>query len=188
MQFTIHNSTTAPTEARPILEATEKALGFIPNLYGVFSESPAALHAYTAISEGLKESVLSAVEQQVVAIAVSAENECAYCVAAHSAIAAMLKIPQATLSELRARSTLSEQKLEALRKFAVTVVKQRGWVAKTETEALFASGYTRRHLLDVITIVAMKTLSNYVNHIAETPLDHAFASQRWSPPQETQAA
>ncbi len=31
----------------------------------------------------------------------------------------------------------------------------------------------------------MKTLSNYTNHIAETPLDPAFASQRWEGPSVT---
>ncbi|HKY26389.1 MAG TPA: carboxymuconolactone decarboxylase family protein [Pyrinomonadaceae bacterium] len=188
MEFTVHKPTTAPKAAQPILEATEKALGFIPNLYGVFAESPAALHAYTAIAEALKQSALTAVEQQVVAVAVSAENECAYCVAAHSTIATMVKMPQAILNELRSLSALSDEKLEALRKFAVAVVKKRGWVPKTDTEAFFAAGYTQRHVLEVITVVAMKTMSNYVNHIAETPIDQAFASQQWSPRGETQAA
>lgn len=188
MEFKIHNRTTAPEASQAILETTEKSLGFIPNLYGVFAESPAALQAYTALYEALKQSALSPIEQQVVALAVSTENECSYCVAAHSVIATMLKIPQTTLSELRAHGELSDKKLDVLRNFVQAVVRERGWVPKADTEALFAAGYNQRHLLDVVTVVAMKTMSNYVNHIAETPLDQAFASQRWSPRQEGQAA
>ena len=188
MKFAIHDETTAPEASRSILQATEKTLGFIPNLYGVFAESPTALQAYSALGDALKQSALSPIEQQVVALAVSTENECSYCVAAHSVIATMVKMPVATLSELRTRMTLSDQKLDALHKFALAVVRERGWVPKAETEAFLAAGYTQRHLLDVLTIVAMKTLSNYVNHIVETPLDQAFASQRWSPQEKGQAA
>lgn len=188
MKFAIHDGTTAPEASRSILQATEKTLGFIPNLYGVFAESPAALQAYTGLGEALKQSALSPVEQQVVALAVSTENECSYCVAAHSAIATMVKMPAATLSELRRRTTLSDQKLDALHRFALAVVRERGWAPKAEIDAFVAAGYTQRHLLDVLTVVAMKTLSNYVNHIAETPLDQSFASQRWSPQEKGQAA
>ena len=44
---------------------------------------------------------------------------------------------------------------------------------------MVAAGYTQRQVLDVLTLVALKTLSNYVNHIAHTPLDVQFAAQSW---------
>jgi len=103
MRFKVHNRETAPEASQSILEESEKSLGFIPNLYGVFAESPTALQAYTALSEALKQSALSPIEQQVVALAVSTENECSYCVAAHSVIATMVKMPETTLNELRAQ-------------------------------------------------------------------------------------
>ncbi|MEW6131513.1 MAG: carboxymuconolactone decarboxylase family protein [Acidobacteriota bacterium] len=188
MKFTIHNKTTAPEASQPILQAVERAYGFIPNLYGVFAESPAAVQAYVALSEALKKSALSPIEQQVVAIAVSTENDCAYCVAAHSGMASMMKMPDATLCELREQRPLSDPKLKVLRDFTLAVVKERGWVAPTEVEAFLGAGYSRRQLLEVITVVAMKTLSNYVNHIAETPLDQAFESKQWSAKKEHQTA
>ncbi|MGH3432460.1 MAG: hypothetical protein ACRDQB_06455 [Thermocrispum sp.] len=42
------------------------------------------------------------------------------------------------------------------------------------------TGFTRRQVLDVLAGVAMKTLSNYANHLAHTPLDDAFAAQAWT--------
>lgn len=184
MKFTIHNTTTAPEASQAILQSVEKTLGFIPNLYGVLAESPAALQAYISLSEALKKSALSPIEQQLVAITISTENECSYCVAAHSTIAKMVKMPDTTLNEIRAQGPLADKKLDALRNFALAVVRGHGWVSQPDIEAFIAAGYDRRHLLDVITVVGMKTLSNYVNHISETPLDEAFASQQWSPRQE----
>ena len=37
----------------------------------------------------------------------------------------------------------------------------------------------KRQILDIMVGVAMKTLSNYINHLAHTPLDDAFAAQAW---------
>ncbi len=116
----------------------------------------------------------------IVAITISTENNCPYCVAVHSALAHMVKMPDEIIAGLRDRQSLSDPKLDALRSFVLAVLENRGWVPEKEIEAFLNAGYSPRHILDVITIVAMKTLSNYVNHIAETPLDDRFAGQRWS--------
>lgn len=180
MQFTIHNLETAPAASRPLLEQTRKAFGFIPNLMGVFAESPAATQAYLVLGQALKHSTLTAVQQEVVFIAVSAESNCSYCVAAHSAHAAMVKMPPAILGALRDQATLPDSRLEALRQFALALVRKRGWLDQSDFEAFFAARYTQAQALDVITILAMKTLSNYANHVAETPLDSAFENLAWN--------
>jgi alkylhydroperoxidase family enzyme len=43
------------------------------------------------------------------------------------------------------------------------------------------AGYTKAQVLEVILGISFKTLSNYVNHVTETPLDDAFATQAWKP-------
>lgn len=179
MEFHVHTKNTAPKFSQAVLQAAEKRFGFIPNLYGVLAESPAALQAYAAINDALKQSALSAIEQQVVALTVSAHNGCSYCVGVHSALAQMAKMPESTLAELRERQTLSDSKLNALRAFVLSVIDNRGWVPDKDLEAFMCAGYGRRHVLDVLTIIALKTLSNYVNHIANTPLDERFSSQKW---------
>ena len=100
MNFKLHDVTSAPEASRPVMEATEKAFGFLPNLYAVFAESPAAIEAYAALNNALQKCALSPVEQQVVALTVSAENNCSYCVGAPSAIAGMVKCPQPFWSNL----------------------------------------------------------------------------------------
>lgn len=179
MEFQIHTKETAPEASRPTLEVTAKKYGFLPNLFGVLAESPTAVQAYAAINKALEHSALSPVEQQVVALTVSATNGCGYCMGAHSTVAQMVRMPEDILAALRAQQTLSDAKLNDLRTLVVSIVRHRGWVPEADLEAFVAAGYSQQHLLDALTIVALKTLSNYVNHIGDTPLDPQFASQVW---------
>ena len=179
MKFDVHTIDTAPAEARPTLEGVKKAYGFVPNLFGVFAESPAAAEAYASIGKALEKAALDPVEQQVVFLSVSAQNACSYCVAAHSTMAKGVKMPDDVLAALRSQEPLPDERLQALAEFTRAVVSHRGWVPDEALSAFSAAGFERRHVLDVLTIIAMKTLSNYTNHIAETPLDDAFADQAW---------
>ncbi|MBB6350003.1 carboxymuconolactone decarboxylase family protein [Nonomuraea muscovyensis] len=70
--------------------------------------------------------------------------------------------------------------LEAARRLTQAMVARRGWVDDDEIEAFLAAGYTRRNVLDIVLGVGMKTLSNYTNHIAHTPLDPAWQEQEWT--------
>lgn len=179
MQFEVHTKETAPEASRATLEAIAKTYGFLPNLFGVLAESPTAVQAYAAINNTLEHSALTPVEQQVVTLTVSAANGCAYCMGAHSTVAQMVHMPEQLLSELRDQRDLSDAKLNALRALVLSVLRHRGWVPEADLEHVVAAGYTQRHVLDVLTIVALKTLSNYVNHMAHTPLDPQFASHAW---------
>lgn len=179
--FPIHNAETAPAGAQPILEAVQKSMGSIPNLFGVFASSPALLKAYTSLADLQdKETAFDETERQLVFLTVSVTNDCEYCVAAHSTIASMKGVPAEVATAVRDGSALPTAKLEALRTFARTMVEQRGWVGREALEAFLAAGYTQQHVLEVVLAVAFKTLSNFTNHIAATPLDDAFAPQAWS--------
>ncbi|MDH2916554.1 MAG: carboxymuconolactone decarboxylase family protein [Gallionella sp.] len=184
--FKLHTLDSAPAGSLPILDSANKGLGFIPNLYAHLASSPAALQAYKQLGALLEQSALTPEEQQAVLIAVSVENRCEYCVAAHSFLARnMVKMAADRISALRSGAPLPDVKLSALVTFTRAVVRERGWVADSpELKAFFAAGYTPQHALDVVLGVAMKTLSNYTNHLTDTPLDAAFASEAWQAPDD----
>ena len=170
----------APEGAKKVLQTAQNTLGFVPNLYGMLSTNPVTLDAYLHLSKALEKSGLNQLEQQVVLLTVSIENGCEYCVAAHSAIAGMMKLPESVISALRNRQPIDSEKLETLRSFTATVVQQRGHLEDKQVSRFLSAGYSGSTILAVITAVALKTISNYANHIAKTPLDDAFQPHSWS--------
>jgi alkylhydroperoxidase family enzyme len=58
-------------------------------------------------------------------------------------------------------------------------VRKSGWADKQDLGDFAAAGFTSQHALDVVALLAMKTISNYANHLAGTPLDQPFEKFRW---------
>ncbi|MEM1201735.1 MAG: carboxymuconolactone decarboxylase family protein [Acidobacteriota bacterium] len=177
-QFQVHTQETAPAAADTLAQV-EKGYGFLPNLIGVMAEAPALAEAYVAVAGAFGKSSLSATEQQTVLLAASTVNGCTYCVAAHTTVGQMTKVPADVLESLRAGEALADPKLEALRRLTVAVVESRGWPSQELVQGFFDAGYGRQQLLEVVLGVGLKTLSNYTNHLADTPLDAAFAANAW---------
>ncbi len=180
-QLPVHTIATAPAASREGLEGAQRAFGFVPNLLGVLAASPAALRAYLSASEAFSASTFTDVERQVVLLSVSAEHECDYCMAAHSAAATAAKMPREVLDALRSGEPIPDARLETLRRTTKTMVTLRGRLRDDDRAAFLAAGFTTAQLLEVIVGIAQKTISNYTNHIAETPLDRPFEKFAWTP-------
>lgn len=94
----------------------------------------------------------------------------------------MAGLPDAVVDALREDQPVPDQRLEALRQFVVAVLKHRGAVPNDELEAFRRAGFEEAAILDVILAVALKTLSNYTNHLAATPLDDVMQDEHWEAP------
>lgn len=180
-KFTLHDSNTAPAGARNFIAGVEKKMGFVPSLYAVFAENPTVLNAYTQLADQLGKSGLSPLEQQIVTIAASVENECHFCVAAHTTISEGAGLDLDVIAAVREDRPIDDAKLEALRVFSKKMVIDRGFVSDTDVDAFLAAGYDRAAVLAVILGVALKVISNYTNHVAETPVNEAFQKHAWTP-------
>jgi uncharacterized peroxidase-related enzyme len=178
-QFKIHTTETAPENSKELLEGAQKQLGFIPNLYGIMAEAPAALKAYNGLSQNFDTSSFNTTEKQIVLLATSYVNKCHYCMAVHSTVAQMQKLDGNIIEALRTGEAIADSKLEALRNFTQSVVEKRGWIEEQDVEAFINAGYSKAQLLEIIVGVAQKTLSNYINHVVQTPLDEAFQPNKW---------
>lgn len=177
----------ADAEGREILEKVQGKYGFVPNLIGNMAHAPATAKAYLALGDLVGETSFDATEQQVILLAVSRYNECEYCVGAHSALSAMQKVPADVVESIRDDKPIADEKLEALREFTTTVVEHRGRLSVEDTGNFLAAGYGKAQILEVVLGVAMKTISNYTNHIAKTELDPAFAEFSWQGPRSAVA-
>ncbi|MCH8081696.1 MAG: carboxymuconolactone decarboxylase family protein [Proteobacteria bacterium] len=172
--FPLHSSETAPEGSKPILGAVQKNWGFLPNLIRLLADAPAAVEAYTSLNAIFEKTSFSDTEKQAVLLAVSQVNGCDYCLAAHSTIAGMKKVPADVIKAASTGGTFDDPRLEILVKLTRSIVETRGWPEAALLEAFYAGGYTTANYLELLVGVTMKTLSNYVNHQANTPIDEAF--------------
>jgi len=179
MTFPSHDLETAPEASKPLLEKSQKAFGRLPGLHKVLAESPQAYEGYQVLHKLFTETNFDAEELTVVWQAINVENECHYCVPAHTGIAKGMKVSQEISDALRDETALPTPKLEALRTFTVQMVRERGNVTDAQMQAFFDAGYGHRAVLDVILGMAQKTMSNYVNHVAQTPVDEVFKPLAW---------
>ena len=180
-KFQLHTPETAPEGARNFLTGLKKKMGFVPSLSAILAENPAVLDSYALITEQLRKSGLTPLEQQVVTITASVENECHFCVAAHTTIADMGGLDRAVIDAVRDDRPIDDRKLEALRIFTKKTVIDRGFVSDADVDAFIAAGYDRASVLAVILGVSLKVISNYTNHVAETPVNEAFKVNSWAP-------
>lgn len=178
MKFDLHSIEEAPEQSKPLLEKAEEEFGMVPNLLKEFSESPAALEGYMTLSKLLGDTAFTPVEQQLLILAISVENECHYCVAAHSmALRQQLQADDAIIDAVRNGDQLPDEKLNTLVTYVQTVVSERGFVSDETIQEFLNAGYTKRHVLEVNLAIAMKTLSNYTNHMAATPVDEPMQNE-----------
>ena len=187
MKSTPITQETAEGRAAEVLEKAVKQVGFVPNMYVNMVNSPGLLETYLdGYALFRKESGFSTQEQEVIFLAISRVNVWDYCVAAHSFIAdAKSGLAAEVTDAIRDGRPIPDRKLAALAGFTGIMVHKRGLPSKADVQAFIDAGYTERHVLEVILAIAVKTISNYSNHIFHTEIDEVFADRAWA---DTQAA
>lgn len=156
-----------------IFDNLEKALGFVPNLYATYANSDTALENYLNFANA--KTSLSAKEKEVVNLAVSQVNNCIYCLSAHTAIGKMNGFTDEQILELRAGKASFDTKLNALAKLAKNITENRGRTDEDVLNDYFAAGYTKANLIDTISLVGDKTISNYIHSTTQVPVDFPVA-------------
>lgn len=167
--------------SKAIIEKTQNAMGFAPNMYVKMGHNAALLDAYTYAYNSFRTNAgFTPIEQEVVFLSVAFENDCEYCMAAHSFVGdVMTKVPTSVTDAIRNGQQIPDVKLAALSKLTRSLTVNRGIVSQQEVEEFLEAGYTEEHVLGVIAGIGVKTLSNYANHNSNPDLDAAFAGRAW---------
>jgi uncharacterized peroxidase-related enzyme len=161
----------APIAAQPQLEAVNKQLGVVPNLFRVVANSPSALEGYLGMSGALAKGSLPAQTRERIALAVAQVNGCNYCLSAHAYLGKNLaKLSDAEIAANRLGSSL-DPKAEAAVRFAVKVVRERGHVSDADVQAVRMAGYDDAQIVEIVQHVALNTWTNYINEVAKTEID-----------------
>jgi uncharacterized peroxidase-related enzyme len=152
------------------LEAVQKSLGVLPNMFRTLAHTPVALNAYLQLSELAGSGQINARQREQIALIVAETNDCGYCTAAHSVIGKMVGLSPAQI--VQARQGKAEQAADlAVLKLAGRIVDARGHVSTTELDAFKAAGFDDAAILEVLVSVVLNIFTNYTNHLARTDID-----------------
>lgn len=163
-------SETADQSQQQVLDTVKAKFGGVPNLLGTLAQSPAAANAYLSLSEALSKTALSAKEREQLALAVAGSNSCAYCAAAHTAIGAGLGLDKDE-AQRNILGQASDARVQALVTIAQQIVAQRGFISNDSLDAARRAGISDAEVVEIVAVIALNILTNYVNHVAETDID-----------------
>ena len=164
-----------------LLEQAKSVYKFIPNMQKSMANYPPLLESYlNGVSAFRMESGFSIIEQEIIFISISFENNCDYCVASHSLIAEIkAKMSKDLIHKLRNDEKLPDLKLNTLKEFSKHILTEKGYPKIEEVKRFIEIGYSETQVLAIIHAISLKTLSNYVNHIFHTELDTISKVWEW---------
>ena len=169
-RLTIPAREDAPLKSQLLLDAVEKQLGVVPNLFRLVGSSTAALEGYLGLNSALGRT-LDAKTRERIALAVAQANGCDYCLSAHTYLGLNLaKIDDAEIALNRAGHS-GDAKADAALVFARKVLETRGRVSDADLAAVRLAGFSEPQVIEIVASVALNVLSNYVNNVAQTDID-----------------
>jgi uncharacterized peroxidase-related enzyme len=159
----------ATGRARQLLDGIQTEWGMVPNIVRTLAHALSVLEGYLGFERSLGRGGLSAGLREQIAVAVAEENQCRYCLAAHSAMGRAVGLSDAALADAR-RGPSPDRKVEAALQFARKIVAKRGWV-DDDIRQLREAGYTDQETVEIIANVALNIFTNYFNHAVDTEVD-----------------
>lgn len=164
----------APEGSREMMGEVKKGFGFVPNLIGTMANSPELLEGYLTLSGIFDKTSFTADERQIVFLTASVENDCSYCTAAHSTA---LGKHGDVVRAIREGGSLSDEKIDALVLMTRELVSKKGHLSDGTLEKFLAAGYAQEQVLEILIGVAMKTMTNTMDHVSPVEIDEVFAGQ-----------
>jgi uncharacterized peroxidase-related enzyme len=160
----------APEASKPILAAVKSQLGVVPNMFRLFSSSPAALKGLTSLSGALTKS-LDVKTRERIALAVAQVNGCSYCLSAHTYLGLNLAKISPEEIALNRNGSSSDPKADGAVHFAAKVAQTRGHVSDEDLATVRKAGYSDAQVLEIIALVVENFFTNFVNEVARTDID-----------------
>ena len=155
-----------PPETQRYFDICTEKLGFVPNVLRAYAFDVAKLGAFTAMYNDLMlaPSGLTKLEREMVAVAVSAENRCYYCLVAHGAAIRHLSGDPALGEMIAANYRIAplDPRIRAMLDFAVQMTKASATVEEADRQALRDHGLSERDIFDLASVAGFYNMTNRV--------------------------
>jgi alkylhydroperoxidase family enzyme len=178
--FPVHTIESAPEASRPSLAALQNAFGKLPNIAGAMATSPVLIDALVGLFGKVHGGSFAEDEIQIVLLTDAVVNASTWAVAFHSALALQQGITASEVDAIRDGRLPDHPKHAALSVLARAMIEKRGHLSGQDMARFLDAGFDNEHLLEVITIVAASTITNYTATIANPPLDDDFREYVWA--------
>jgi len=179
-QFSIHTIESAPAKSKPAMQGLQSAFGFVPNIIGAISNSPALINGLVGLFGQVHGGSFTEPEVQVVLLTNAVTNGAAWPVAFHSALALSEGVPEAEVAAIRAGRLPSDSKFAAVSRLAKTLIEYRGHIGGPELDAFVAAGFDKSLALELVAMVAASTITNYAASVTQPPLEDKFQAHVWN--------
>jgi uncharacterized peroxidase-related enzyme len=160
----------ATGKAKDLLEAVQAKLKITPNMTRVMANSPAVLEGYLSFSGALAGGSLNPRLREQLALEVGEQNQCQYCVSAHTAIGKMVGLSDGEIESARDAQSSSPKAAAALL-FARQIVEKRGKATEADVNAVRSAGFTDGEIAEIVAQVALNIFTNYFNNTAGVEVD-----------------
>ncbi len=161
--------TNATGKAKDLLTAVQNKLGRAFNMTRVMANSPAVLEGYLGLSGALGGGLLDAKTRERLALVTAQENECDYCLSAHSAIGKMVGLTKEQIAESR-KGQGDDDRTSAALVFTQRLVTTRGGINDSDLAAVRQAGFSDGEIAEIIAHVALNVLTNYFNKAAQVDI------------------
>jgi len=178
--FPVHTMDSAPERSRPALRQLQSAFGMIPNVTGSMATSPVLINSLVGLFGNVHGGSFTEAQVQSVLLTDAVTNACTWAVAFHTALALKEGIDPVDVEAIREGRLPKDSKLAALSALARTMIEKRGRLDKADIGRFIAAGFGKDDALEVITIVAASTITNYTGSITKTPLEPIFQAHAWA--------
>ncbi len=162
--FPVPDESELPPGLQGLFAKARDRLGFVPNVFRVYSFRPERLSAWFAHYRQLHEPTdqLSAADREMIAVVVSAANGCLYCLVAHGA-ALREELGDPVLGERVSydwRRAGLDSRHEAICAYAEKLTLRPREITRADLETLLNAGLTLKEAWDVAEIASMYNLTN----------------------------
>jgi uncharacterized peroxidase-related enzyme len=159
-----------PEDSKATLDAFTRTIGFTPNMLATFAKSPLAFNAWASLRGSLNK-VLDLKTRETISLAVSEMNGCNYCLAVHSLAANMAKLPPDEIILAR-KGHATDPKRDVAVQFSRKVIETRGQVSDADLKTVRDAGYTDANVMEIVALVAMYSLTNFLNNVFDPDKDY----------------
>lgn len=174
----LHSATIAAAtgHAAQLFAAVKAAVGVVPQAYvDIGSNSAPALDGALHLDAMQRQGTLAAQDVEIVKLVVSAANQCAYCLAAHTYVGQKLGLDMERIRAIRAAEPTGDARIDALVTFTRDLVTTAGTLPLQSVSTIRQAGFTDAQIVDVVLAITSITFTNLFNRINDTAIDFPAA-------------